>query len=825
MEKARILVVEDQNIIAMDLKSRLTGLGYVVPAVIAYGEEVAAKAEELKPDLVLMDIVLKGGMDGVQAAEQIRQQFGLPVIYLTAHSDERTLQRARVTEPYGYILKPFEDRELNMAIEIALYKHRMERKLRENERWLAATLKSIGEAVIATDIKKRIKFMNPVAEELTGWPQAEAAGRELSQVFQTIHEGTRARARTAVTKALQEGMVVGPSNHVALVARDGREIPIEDSAAPIRDELGKITGVVLVFRDITKRRQAEAALRDREERYRGLFEDSPVALWEEDFSAVKQYLDDLRAQDVIDLRAYLNEHPEKVVEAMSRIRIIDVNHAGVKVYRAETKDDFLSNIHRIFGDPQPMFVEELVAMADGRTEFVGEGINFDLTDNRIDINLRWSVIPGYEQDLSKVLVSVEDITRRKQAEAALAIANADLERALLNANELAVAAQAANQAKSEFLANMSHEIRTPLTTVLGLTELTLNSDLAAEQRDWLEQVYASGQALLELINNILDLSKIEAARLELDKVEFELPALIQQVTTTLAARAAAKQLDFNYSLSVDTPQTLVGDPVRLRQVLLNLLDNAIKFTERGEVSLRARVEVRTADEVTLHFAVHDTGIGIPEDKQALIFEPFTQADGHIARQFGGTGLGLTISQRLVEKFGGLLWVESRAGEGSAFHFTALFALPAQSGQSGEAEKASAEETGPTKEYSLNILLAEDNPANQIVLSSILKKRGWQVTLARTGREALERVAEDAFHLILMDLQMPDMDGLAATSAIRAREQGTGGHVPILALTAFAMRGDRERCLQAGMDDYLAKPVKASELYDAIERLTRLTPAL
>ncbi|MEK7784164.1 MAG: ATP-binding protein, partial [Chloroflexota bacterium] len=366
-----------------------------------------------------------------------------------------------------------------------------------------------------------------------------------------------------------------------------------------------------------------------------------------------------------------------------------------------------------------------------------------------------------------------------------------------------------------------HEIRTPLTTVLGLTELTLNSDLAAEQRDWLGQVYASGQALLELINNILDLSKIEAARLELDKVKFELPALIQQVTTTLAARAAAKQLDFNYSLSVDLPQVLVGDPVRLRQVLLNLLDNAIKFTERGEVSLRVRVEAQTADEVTLHFAVRDTGLGIPEDKQVLIFEPFTQADGHIARQFGGTGLGLTISQRLVEKFGGLLWVESRAGEGSTFHFTALFALPAQSGGPGEVEKASVEDTGPTKEYPLNILLAEDNPANQIVLSNMLKKRGWQVTLAGTGREALERVAEETFHLILMDLQMPDLDGLAATAAIRAREQGTGGHLPILALTAFAMRGDRERCLQAGMDDYLAKPVNASELYGVIERLVAL----
>jgi PAS domain S-box-containing protein len=302
MEKARILIVEDQDIFAVDLKNRLAALGHAVPAVVAYGEEAVAKAEELRPDLVLMNIALKGEMDGMQAAEQIRQQFGLPVIYLTVPSDEETLGRAGLTEPYGYVFKPFEDRELNVAIEITLYKHRMERKLKESERRLTATLERIG---------------------------------------------------------------------------------------------------------------------DSEAHYRNLFEESPAALWEEDFSAVKQYLDDLRAKGIVDLKAYFGEHPGEVSKAMSRIRIIDVNHAGVKLYRAETKDDFFSNIHRIFGDPQPMFVEELVAMADGRTEFVGEGINFDVTDNRIDIELRWSVMPGYEQSLSKVIVTIVDITKRKQAEAAL----------------------------------------------------------------------------------------------------------------------------------------------------------------------------------------------------------------------------------------------------------------------------------------------------------------------------------------------------------------------------------------------------------------------
>lgn len=788
MGKARILVVEDQNIIALDLKGRLTTLGYLVPAIVAYGEEAVVKAGEVKPDLVLMDIVLKGEMDGVQAAEQIHQQFGLPVIYLTAHSDERTLQRARLTEPYGYILKPFEDRELNMAIEIALYKHLMERKLRESERWLTATLKSIGDAVIAADTDKRIKFMNPAAEALTGWPQAEAAGRELSQVFKIVNEGTGARASTSVTKALREGTAVGPSASVTLATRDGREVPIEESASPIHDEQGNITGVVLIFRDITERKQAEVQLRESEEKYRALIERMNEGLLQVDNDDVIQFVNPCFCEMV----------------GYSRDELLGQRAAGL----------FLS------GETERAFIGEKNRL---RAQAIADQYEIQIRKkNGDDIWLMVSGAPNVNAQ-GAVVGSIgihTDITERKRAEQALAAANADLERALLNANELAMAAQAANRAKSEFLTNMSHEIRTPLTTVLGLTELTLASELAAEQHEWLEQVYTSSQVLLELINSILDLSKIEAARLELEQVEFELPALIQHVTATLASRAAAKQLDFHYSLNADTPSVVVGDPVRLRQVLLNLLDNAIKFTEYGEVSLRTRVERRIADEVTLHFTVSDTGVGIPEDKLLLIFEPFTQADGDIARRYGGTGLGLTISQRLVEKFCGSLWVESQVGRGSAFHFTACFTLPAQPATS-EGDNGGSVQAASTVAF--NILLAEDNPANQIVLRKMLEKRGWAVTVAGNGKAALEQYAGTAFDLILMDLQMPDMDGLSATKAIRAHEQGAGRRIPIVALTAFAMRGDRERCLQAGMDDYLAKPVKASELYSVVERLTLPAP--
>jgi len=263
MTKAQIIVVEDENIVALDLRNRLTSLGYNVPAVAASGEDAIAKAAQHRPDLVLMDIKLKGQMDGIEAAEQIRSQFHIPVVYLTAYADDATLQRARITHPFGYIIKPFEERDLSATIEMALYRHEMERKLRESERWLSTTLRSIGDAVITTDDQGRISFINPIAETLTGWTQAEALGQPLTHVFRIISEETRTATENPVAEALQKGTVVGLRNHTLLIAKDGTETPIDDSAAPIRDDRGRITGVVLVFRDVSERSQAREALRQR----------------------------------------------------------------------------------------------------------------------------------------------------------------------------------------------------------------------------------------------------------------------------------------------------------------------------------------------------------------------------------------------------------------------------------------------------------------------------------------------------------------------------------------------------------------------------------
>jgi signal transduction histidine kinase/CheY-like chemotaxis protein len=478
-----------------------------------------------------------------------------------------------------------------------------------------------------------------------------------------------------------------------------------------------------------------------------------------------------------------------------------------------------------------------------------EVVEFEIQDRLGNQDYEMRLLPLHWDQWIAV---VRNITARKLGEKRfiedaqeLEQKNEQLEKALTEARE-------ATRMKSRFLANMSHEIRTPMNGVLGMTDFLLSSGLSGEQLEFAESIKRSADSLLALINDILDLSRIEAGKLRLDRVEFSLHSTIAESTSMFALQARGKGLEFTSTIAPGLPTTLMGDPGRLRQVFTNLLGNAIKFTERGQVGLTAEMASQTRDEIRFKFTVHDTGIGIPASEHGRLFDTFTQVDDSSTRKYGGTGLGLAISKQLVELLGGEIGLESQPGKGSSFWFTASFGKAAETGTSAPAEnkvemrfrptltprlaaaksqtgtaqpaeasaataaKPAASETVSTINGSTRILLAEDNEINQRITLRLLQKLGLAADAVVNGRQAVEALEKRKYDLVLMDCQMPDMDGFEATAVIRSRENGSR-HQTICALTANAMDGDRERCLAAGMDDYISKPVGLEKLREALDR--------
>jgi len=788
--------------------------------------------------------------------------------------------------------------------------------LRESEERYRELCENANDLIYTVDLDGHFTSINRAALQVTGYNREEALRMNIRQVV-----APECLTRALATLEALKSQVAAEPVELVILAKDGSRIPVENSSTLIIRQ-GIPAGVQGVARDIRRRKAAENALRLAETRYRAIFENA--------FEGIFQTTRDGRFLSCNPaLAAILGyESPEKLMSSVTDI--------GSQVFVEPSRREEM--IRKVEESGSASGLEFQARRADGSIIWLSEKTRLVLDD--------WGA-PQYFEGF------IEDITVRKRIAEDLRRAKED--------------AESASRAKSAFLANMSHEIRTPLNGIVGMTDLTLSTQLSTEQREYLDTVKNCADSLLLLVNDLLDLSKLEAGKLNLNPIHFGLRRSLDRSLDMLALRAHQKGLELSCNILPDVPDLLFGDPDRLRQVVVNLVGNAIKFTAHGDVVLHVQAEPLSPTRVSLHFTVTDTGIGIPGDKQGMIFDAFVQADSSMTRRYGGTGLGLSISSMLVQMMGGDIWVESSEGAGSAFHFTAEFDVPEpgraagvsplpadladapvlivddnptnrrilqamllgwrlnphtaedsstafakliraaqvrdpyklilldakmpeqdgyflarqirrepaldhipiilliSAGGTGVSEKcreigidayllkpirqselfetvsrlmlpaAADSQATPSDLHRLaatirqsqihseragrlQILVAEDNPVNQLVITRLLQKMGHTVRQATNGREALAMLQKERFDLILMDLQMPELDGLEAIAMIRERERPLGTRIAIIAMTAHALQGDEERCLGAGADGYVSKPIRLAEFMHALERL-------
>jgi PAS domain S-box-containing protein len=756
MKTARIMVAEDEGLVAKDIETTLQSLGYLVPYVASNANEAIAKAEETRPDLILMDIVMPGEKDGVEAAKEIKNRFRIPVIYLTAYADDETLQRAKITEPFGYILKPFEKRELYTQIEMALYKHALERKLKESEEWFSTTLRSIGDAVIATDKKGIIKFLNPVAEALTGWKKSEVLGKELSHIFKIVDEETRVLVEDSdpVTKVLREGTVVNLTNHMILVAKDGTERNIADSGAPIHDERGNIIGVVLVFHDITEQRRVEKALQIQDRAIAASINgivitdpnqpDNPIIYCNPAFERITGY----SREEAIGRNCRFLQGPETDLATRDQIwQAINEKRECQVIIKNYRKD----------GTP---FWNELA------------------------ISPVWDARGGR---VTHFIGIQNDITLRKR-----------MEEELIKVQKL--------ESIGILAGGIAHDFNNLLTSILGnvsLIKMYSNPEDKIYRR--FTEVEKACLRAEDLTQQLLIFSKGGAPVKKLTSIK----ELIRD-SASFAPRGSNVRCEIRIE---DDLWNVEVDEGQISQVIHNLVINADQAMPEGEM-IRVRAEntiVGLGDGLPLKdgkyvkTTVEDKGIGIPQEHLSKIFDPY------FTTKQRGSGLGLTTAYSIIKSHDGYIEVESELGVGTKFYIY----LPAT--QEGISERREQERVIGGRG---RILVMDDEESIRKVAGEIIKQLGYEVEYAVDGDEAVElyRRAKESnkpFDVVIMDLTIPG--GTGGKEAI-TRLLEIDPRVKAIVSSGYSNDPVMSEFRKYGFRGVVAKPYKIQELSTTLHNI-------